>query len=220
LPAASPSPPDFQLTTNPVDGSRVEGALQSAYEGLSPRPGPWESIREAGARVMARLMDLAGALLEAGSGAGRIIAWAALVGLASALIWGAVWLLRRVGLVKETSALRQGERRERVDWRAAAEAALSRGDLVAATRALYRQLLDTLMAKGWLTDRPGLTAGDCRRAARRIPGLYGDIETATAAFESVAYGKHLASERDIEVLRKAESLVAAAPGPESPAGLP
>lgn len=216
---AAPAPSQgFSLTTNPVDGARTEAALQSAYDGLSPQPGLWQTIKDALARALGWVIDMFERFLTGPSGAGRVFAWAAAAALAVVLGWTGIWLLRRVGLVKETSSAGRAAQAPPVDWRAAAESALSRGDLVEATRALYRQLLATLARKGWITDRPGLTAGDCRRAGRRIPGLYPEIATATAAFEKVAYGKRFAEPADVEALRRAERLVAAAPGPEPAAG--
>lgn len=211
--ASSPAPQDFQLTTNQIDGRQAERALRAAYEGLNPRPGPWQRIQDSVAQVLERIGEMIERLLSGGSAVGRAIGWLALLGVLVALMWGGYWLLRRVGLVKEASTAPAAGRKESVDWRAAADRALNKGDLVEATRALYRQLLATLTAKGWLADRPGLTAGDCRRAARRIPGLYGEIEIATTSFENVAYGNRHASESEVEALRRAESLVAAAPGP-------
>jgi hypothetical protein len=218
LAAAPEAPAAFDLTTNPVDPGTSEAALRSAYEGLTPDPGLWDSIKDSLVRAVGWLIDVIGRFLAGGSGAGRLVAWTAAVALTVVLAWAGVWLLRRVGLVKESSAATGDRSAPPVDWQAAADGALARGDLVEATRALYRQLLATLARKGWITDRPGLTAGDCRRAARRIPGLYPDIAMATLAFEKVAYGKRYAEPEDVEALRRAESLVAAAPAAPAPPG--
>jgi hypothetical protein len=217
--AAPPSPgPGFPLTTDHIDPSRAREALNSAYDGLSPQPGLWDSIQATILGFFAWIMDFVGGLVAGRSGVGLVLGWLAVAALTGAVLWAAVWLLRRVGIVKVSSARSKQVAPPPVDWQAAADAALARGDLVEATRALYRELLVTLMERGFLTDRPGLTAGDARRAARRVPGLYAEIESATSAFENVAFGKRYADEAGIESLKRARSLVAASPGPDSHGG--
>lgn len=200
----------FPVSTRPLDESRVQDALRSAYEGVDAEPGGWQRLTELVGTLLEWVVGFIGERLGAPGLAG-VLGWVALIAVVGATGWAVLWALRRMGLVSESSLRSEDAASAAVDWGAVAVGALERGDLSEATHACYRELLATLAARGWLTEQPGLTAGDCRRAARQIPGLYPAIESATRAFERVAYGNRGARPEDIALLRQARGLVAAAP---------
>lgn len=200
----------FPISTRPLDESRVQDALRSAYEGVDAEPGGWQRLTELLGTLLERAAGIVGERLGA-SGLAGVLGWVALIAVLGTAGWAVLWALRRIGLVSESSVRSEDAASAAVDWGAVAAGALERGDLSEATHACYRELLATLASQGWLTEQPGLTAGDCRRAARQIPGVYPAIESATRAFERVAYGNRGARDEDIALLRKARSLVATAP---------
>jgi hypothetical protein len=108
--------------------------------------------------------------------------------------------------VKETRQGAGPAESQAIDWRAEAEAARARGDLLQAIRAYYRQLVQSLAEKGWVSDRPGVTSGECRRAVKNLP-ISPEVERATRAFEAVVYGRRSPRNEDVEALRSAEALV-------------
>jgi hypothetical protein len=197
--------------TTPIDNAQLTRALHSAYEGIRPEPGFLQSARFVIWQFIQNLFAAAESALSGASGIGKILIWLIPAAAIAVAGWAIVWLLRRVGLVPERSSGRPDPSLDSVDWEAEADKALLVGDLIGATKALYRQLVITLMKKGWLIDRPGLTAGECRMAVRELPGIFYEVQAATRAFERVTYGKRAAAEADVEALRLAERLVLAAP---------
>jgi hypothetical protein len=186
----------------PVDADGVEAALTDAYRGvLQVAPGIIERIRRAIGELIQSLL----ARLFSFQGAGTIVAWAVLVGLGIL----AVWLIRRLRLVPETSmeVAGGGTGTPRVDWIARAEDAVRAGDLHLAVHAFYRGLLGTLSGRGLLIDAPGLTAGECRSTVRAVrPELFDAVADATGAFEQIAYGGAVPEPGDVDTLRRAVAL--------------
>lgn len=186
----------------PVDADDVESALTDAYRGvLQVDPGIIERIRRAIGELIQGLL----ARLFSFQGAGTIVAWAVLVGLGIL----AVWLIRRLRLVPETSmeVAGGGTGAPRVDWIARAEEAVRAGDLHLAVHAFYRGLLSALSGRGLLIDAPGLTAGECRSTVRAVrPELFDAVVDATGAFEQIAYGGAVPEPGDVDTLRRAVAL--------------
>jgi HAMP domain-containing protein len=186
----------------PVDADDVESALTDAYRGvLQVDPGIIERIRRAIGELIQGLL----ARLFSFQGAGTIVAWAVLVGLGIL----AVWLIRRLRLVPETSmeVAGGGTGAPRVDWIARAEDAVRAGDLHLAVHAFYRGLLGALSGRGLLIDAPGLTAGECRSTVRAVrPELFDAVADATGAFEQIAYGGAVPEPGDVDTLRRAVAL--------------
>jgi hypothetical protein len=186
----------------PVDADAVEAALTDAYRGvLQVAPGIIERIRRAIGELIQGLL----ARLFSFQGAGTIVAWAVLVGLGIL----AVWLIRRLRLVPETSleVAGGGTGTPRVDWIARAEDAVRAGDLHLAVHAFYRGLLGVLSGRGLLIDAPGLTAGECRSTVRAVrPELFDAVADATGAFEQIAYGGAVPEPGDVDTLRRAVAL--------------
>ena len=186
----------------PVDTDDVESALTDAFRGvLQVDPGLIERIRRAIGELIQNLL----ARLFSFQGAGTIVAWAVLVGLGIL----AVWLIRRLRLVPETSMEVVGGRTgaPRVDWISRAEDAVRAGDLHLAVHAFYRGLLGALSGRGLLIDAPGLTAGECRSTVRAVrPELFDAIADATGTFEQIAYGGAVPEPDDVDTLRRAVAL--------------
>ena len=186
----------------PVDADDVESALTDAYRGvLQVDPGLIERIRRAIGELIQSLL----ARLFSFQGAGAIVAWAVLVGLGIL----AVWLIRRLRLVPETSTEVAGGRTGApgVDWIAHAEDAVRAGDLHLAVHAFYRGLLGALSGRGLLIDAPGLTAGECRSTVRAVrPELFDAVADATGTFEQIAYGGAVPEPDDVDTLRRAVAL--------------
>lgn len=189
-------------STEPVDADVIESALTDAYRGvLQVDPGIIERIRRAIGELIQGLL----ARLFSFQGAGTIVAWAVLVGLGIL----AVWLIRRLRLVPETSmeVAGGGTGTPRVDWIARAEDAVRAGDLHLAVHAFYRGLLGALSGRGLLIDAPGLTAGECRSTVRAVrPELFDAVADATGAFEQIAYGGAVPEPGDVDTLRRAVAL--------------
>ncbi len=190
------------IAAEPVDPVEVGSALASAYQGvLQVDPGIIERIR----RAIAELIQSVLSRLFSFQGAGTLVAWAVLAGLAIL----AVWLVRRLRLVPETAmdAIPNGSAATRVDWIARAEDAFRAGDLHGAVHAFYRGLLTALSGRGLLIDAPGLTAGECRSTVRDVrPELFEAVAEATGAFEQVAYGGAVPGTDDVDSLRRAIAL--------------
>lgn len=186
----------------PRDPDQIESALTNAYRGvLQVDPGIIERIRRAIGELIQGLL----ARLFSFQGAGTIVAWAVLVGLGIL----AVWLIRRLRLVPETSmeVAGGGTGTPRVDWIARAEDAVRAGDLHLAVHAFYRGLLGALSGRGLLIDGPGLTAGECRSTVRAVrPELFDAVADATGAFEQIAYGGAVPEPGDVDTLRRAVAL--------------
>ncbi|MET1012192.1 MAG: DUF4129 domain-containing protein, partial [Actinomycetota bacterium] len=189
------------IAAEPVHPEEVESALASAYQGvLQVDPGLIERIR----RAIAELIGSVLSRLFSFQGAGTLVAWAVLAGLAIL----AVWLVRRLRLVPETAmeVVPSGSAM-RVDWIARAEDAFRAGDLHGAVHAFYRGLLTALSGRGLLIDAPGLTAGECRSTVRATrPDLFEAVAEATRAFEQVAYGGAVPGADDVDSLRRAVAL--------------
>lgn len=189
-------------SASPVDADDLESALTDAYRGvLQVDPGLIERIRRAIGELIQSLL----ARLFSFRGAGLIVAWVVLVGLGML----AVWLIRRLRLVPETSTEVAGgpTGSPRVDWIARAEDAVRAGDLHLAVHAFYRGLLGALSGRGLLIDAPGLTAGECRSTVRATrPGLFDAVADATGTFEQIAYGGAQPEPDDVDTLRRAVSL--------------
>jgi hypothetical protein len=189
-------------SAGPVQADDVESALDDAYRGvLQVDPGLIERIRRAIGELIQSLL----ARLFSFQGAGTIVAWAVLVGLGIL----AYWLIRRLGLVPETSMEVAGGRTgaPRMDWTARAEEAARAGDLHLAVHAFYRGLLGALSGRGLLIDAPGLTAGEARSTVRAVrPELFDAVADATGAFEQIAYGGAVPEPDDVDTLRRAVAL--------------
>lgn len=189
-------------SADPIDADLVEAALTDAYRGvLQVDPGFIERIRRAIGELIQGLL----ARLFSFQGAGTIVAWAVLVGLGIL----AVWLIRRLRLVPETTMEVAGGRTgaPRVDWIARAEDAVRAGDLHLAVHAFYRGLVGALSGRGLLIDAPGLTAGECRSTVRAVrPELFDAVADATGAFEQIAYGGAVPEPGDVDTLRRAVAL--------------
>jgi hypothetical protein len=187
------------LDTPPADADRVDAALDQAYRGsIQVDPGFIERIRRAIVELMNGLLTR----LFSFRGAGSVIAWAVIL----AVVVLAVWLLRRLRFVPETTMRpeRSPARPVRIDWNARAEEAIRRGDLRAAVHALYRGLLSTLSGRGLVRDLPALTAGECRTTVRSLrPELFDAVAEATGTFERVAFGGAEPGAQDVEAMRRA-----------------
>ena len=190
----------------PVDPDDMETALEEAYRGaIQVEPGLVERIRRAILEFIQGFLSRVFAF----RGAGTLVAWAAIVGLGLL----AVWLLRRLRLVPETSMEVVGSsiRNQRVDWIARAEEAFRTGDLHGAIHAFYRGLLTSLSGRGLLMDVPGLTAGECRSTVRVVrPDLFEAVADATGTFERVAYGGASPGPDEVDTMRRAIALARSA----------
>jgi Domain of unknown function (DUF4129) len=185
--------------------SRLRTALDRAYRNLgSAHPGFLQRLR----RAVDDFLQWALGHLFSVRGPQTLFAWLVVI----ALLLPLVPLARRLGIVPERGIKGLGGRPGlQTDWYALADEALARGDLRTAVPALYAALLSTLSARGLVTGGPSLTAGECRRAvAGSRPRLYPLVETATVAYERVAYGRMTPAPRDVQLLREAE-LAARAP---------
>jgi hypothetical protein len=183
----------------------VGSALSAAYQGvLQVDPGLVERIR----RWIAELIQNMLSRLFSFQGAGSVVAWIVVAGLAIL----AVWLVRRLRLVPETAMeAASGGGVARVDWIARAEDAFRAGDLHAAVHAFYRGLLSALSGRGLLIDAPGLTAGECRSTVREVrPELFEAVADATGTFEEIAYGGAVPGADDVDRLRRAVTLARSA----------
>jgi hypothetical protein len=193
------------MSAGPVRSDDVQVALSDAYRGvLQVDRGIVERIR----RWIAELIQNLFARLFSFQGAGTVVAWAVLVGLAIL----AFWLVRRLRLVPETTVeAGGGSGTVRIDWLARAEGAVRAGDLNGAVHAFYRGLLAALSGRGLLIDAPGLTAGECRSTVRDVrPDLFDAVADATGAFEQVAYGGAVPGADDVDRLRRAVALARSA----------
>ncbi|HEX2258572.1 MAG TPA: DUF4129 domain-containing protein [Actinomycetota bacterium] len=209
----TPTPEAAQnpFSTSPIDHAELTRALHSAYRGIRAEPSFMQTLAFSIEQFIRNLFSTLYRTLVDASGPGKVLIWLFLAAGGLVLVWTIVWLLRRVGLVGERSLNGLSRELDRVDWQAEADKALSGGDLTGATRALYRQLVITLIKKGWLPDSPGVTSGDCRRAVRELPDLYRAVEAATRAFERTTYGRSPVHGPDIEILRFAGRLAMEAP---------
>jgi hypothetical protein len=194
------------IDARPVDPDEVESALETAYQGaIQVDPGLVERIRRAVAEFIQGLLSRVFAF----RGAGSLIAWAVIAGLALL----AFWLLRRLRLVPETSmeVVGPSTRSQRVDWIARAEEAFRSGDLHGAVHAFYQGLLAALSGRGLLIDVPGLTAGECRSTVRVVrPDLFEAVSDATGTFERVAYGGAAPGPDAVDTMRRAVTLARSA----------
>lgn len=194
------------LSTYPVDPAQIEDALRHSYQGINAEPGVGQRLLDAVQQVLLYLLRLFFEALERIGGAGSLVRWLVATVLGLLVLWLGWRILRRVGLVKETRREAGPGESPVIDWRADAEAALARGDLLQAIRAYYRQLVQSLAEKGWVSDRPGVTSGECRRAVKNLP-ISPEVERATRVFEAVVYGRRSPRDEDVEALRSAEVLV-------------
>jgi hypothetical protein len=193
------------VAATPADPEDVGPALAAAYRGvLQVDPGLVERIR----RWIAELIQNLLSRLFSFQGAGSVVAWIVVAGLAVL----AVWLVRRLRLVPETAMeAASGGGVARVDWIARAEDAFRAGDLHAAVHAFYRGLLSALSGRGLLIDAPGLTAGECRSTVREVrPELFDAVADATGTFEEIAYGGAVPGADDVDRLRRAVTLARSA----------
>jgi Domain of unknown function (DUF4129) len=193
------------ITATPANTEDVGSALSAAYQGvLQVDPGLVERIR----RWIAELIQNLLSRLFSFQGAGSVVAWIVVAGLAIL----AVWLVRRLRLVPETALeAASGGGVARVDWIARAEDAFRAGDLHAAVHAFYRGLLSALSGRGLLIEAPGLTAGECRSTVREVrPELFDAIADATGTFEEIAYGGAVPRAADVDRLRRAVTLARSA----------
>jgi hypothetical protein len=194
------------VAARPVDPDDIETALEKAYQGaIQVEPGLVERIRRAVIEFIQGFLSRAFAF----RGAGSLVAWAVIAGLGVL----ALWLLRRLRLVPETSMPVVGSptRSERVDWIARAEEAFRAGDLHGAVHAFYRGLLTSLSGRGLLMDVPGLTAGECRSTVRVArPDLFEAVSDATGTFERVAYGGAAPGPDEVDTMRRAVTLARSA----------
>jgi hypothetical protein len=197
------------LSTDPVDAAQLEAALGRSYQGIEVEPGVGQRLIDVVQQVLSYLLRLFFAAPERLGGAGSLIQWLVATALALMILWLAWRIFRRIGLVKETHRGEGSIGAPTIDWRANAEAARARGDLFQAIRDYYRQLVQNLAAKGWVSDRPGVTSGECRRAVKSLP-ISSEVERATRVFEAVVYGRRSPRAEDVEVLRSAEELVSGA----------
>jgi hypothetical protein len=191
----------------PIDPVRVRDALTQAYRDV---PG-----RSVASRYLRYAMEFIGSLLsrwidslDASHGLGSVLAWASLL----LIVVAVVAVLRRLGIGFVPEPTARAERgTERVDWRAASERALRSGDATLAVIALYHVLLEALASRGVIRGDPAVTSGECRVAvARSMPGVYGQVASATESFERVAYGGRPAEPHDVEALRAANRAVGSA----------
>ena len=194
------------IAAEPVDRRRSSRPWRPPTRGsCRSTPGLIERIR----RAIAELIGSVLSRLFSFQGAGTLVAWAVLAGLAIL----AVWLVRRLRLVPETAmeVVPSGSAATRVDWIARAEDAFRAGDLHGAVHAFYRGLLTALSGRGLLIDAPGLTAGECRSTVRAMrPDLFEAVAEATGAFEQVAYGGAVPGADDVDSLRRAVALARSA----------
>jgi hypothetical protein len=192
------------IAATPASSEDVGSALEAAYRGvLQVDPGLVERIR----RWIGELIQNLLARLFSFQGAGSVVAWIVLAGLAIL----AVWLVRRLRLVPETAMEASGGGVARVDWIARAEDAFRAGDLHGAVHAFYRGLISALSGRGLLIDAPGLTAGECRSTVRAVrPDLFDAVADATGTFEEVAYGGAVPEADDVDRLRRAVTLARSA----------
>lgn len=188
-------------TAPPTDQAKVASALDRAYAEIA-LPSLWQRlgryIRSAAVRLIRTIL----LPFVAYQGFGSWVAWSVLIGFLGVL----VLVLRRLGVhvVPERAAAHPRRGFAATDWQGLAEQAIGRGDLRAATRALYHALVAALAARGVVAADPSVTAGECRSAvARAAPTLYPTVMEATNAFERVAYGGAPPEPPDIDALRTA-----------------
>jgi hypothetical protein len=190
-----------------TDQAKVASALDRAYAEIA-LPSLWQRLGRYIRAAIVRLIRTILFPLVTYQGVGSWVAWSVLIGLLVIL----VLVLRRLGVhvVPERAALRPVPGFAATDWQGLAEQAIRRGDLRAATRALYHALVAALAARGVVAASPSVTAGECRSAvARAIPTLYPTVTEATKAFERVAYGGVPPEPPDIDALRMATREAAA-----------
>lgn len=184
---------------------RIDGALSSAYAGISAHPSLTSRLRH---DLWVFILDVWHAIARAGHGAGNVLFIVAGLVIAAAIVF---ILSRFRGIVAESGDARAFGRRPRekqVDWEQVASEALARGDFEAAVRARYNALLSALSGRGAVPRVLSLTAGECRRAvARNLPEAYPAVERATAVFESVVYGRAAAGQAEADLLAEATASV-------------
>lgn len=194
-------------TAPPTDQAKVASALDRAYAEIA-LPSLWQRLgRNIRAAIVRLIRTILLPLVEY-QGLGSWVAWSVLIGFLGVL----VLVLRRLGVhvVPDPAAVRHRPGFAATDWQGLAEQAIGRGDLRAATRALYHALVAALAARGVVAANPSVTAGECRSAvAGAMPTLYPTVMEATKAFERVAYGGAPPEPPDIEALRTATREAAA-----------
>lgn len=194
-------------TASPTDQATVVSALDRAYAEIA-LPSVWQRLGRHIRAAIVRLIRTILLPLVTYKGFGSWVAWSVLIGFLGVL----VLVLRRLGVhvVPERAAVQPRPGFAAMDWQGLAEQAIRRGDLRAATRAMYHALVAALAARGVVAANPSVTAGECRSAvARAMPTLYPTIMEATEAFERVAYGGAPPEPPDIEALRTATREAAA-----------
>ena len=191
----------FDAATGATAARGLRADLEAAYVGIDVDAGLFEAIRR-------RLMSLLAALFRGAVSLdlGSVGGWLVIL----ALLAVTVWLLRRVGLRPVPEAAVRDRRRGMLpaDWRRAAEEAMALGEHRQAVVALYRATVATLAERGVVDDRPSLTAGELRAAARASPAA-GLVAQATRRYERVRYGMIPATEEDVAALLAAEREVRA-----------
>ncbi len=190
-----------------TDQAKVASALDRAYAEVA-LPSLWQRLGRYTRAAIVRLIRTILLPLVTYQGFGSWVAWSVLIGFLGVL----VLVLRRLGVhvVPERAATRPSPGFAVTDWQGLAEQEIRRGDLRAATRALYHALVAALAARGVVAANPSVTAGECRSAvARAMPTLYPTVVEATKAFERVAYGEAPPEPPDIEALRTATREAAA-----------
>lgn len=190
------------------DPADLREALDHAYRGIQADPGLAERITRSLLSALRAFGNLVGRALshDRVSIGATIAAWA----VVAALVFLAVRALLRLRLVPDRLMRSAREHEVGVDWHARADTALRAGDHREAVRALYRALLAALNRRGIVHDAPSLTAGECRRVARRMrPELAPPIDRATGIYERVTYGLDDPGDHDLQHMREAERVVLA-----------
>jgi len=201
--------PDLFLLAKvaPPDQRRISDALDRAYAGVDAEPGLAERILRYVANGLQTVLEMLGRVLTGDGVSGVVTAVAWLIVAALAFVAGRALL--RVRLTSDRR-VRRREPDDQVDWHARADLAMRAGDHREAVRALYRALVAAMNGRGIVHDEPSLTAGECRRLARRSrPDLASAIDQATGIYERVTYGLGDFGDIELQHMREAERAVLA-----------
>lgn len=195
------------IAASPPDSDQVRKAVEEAYRGAEIRIGPLERIAAAISNFLAEILSVPFRLLEGGPGG--------LLGVAIVVValgFLAVFLVRRIRIVPERRLEEMRNRAEAAtDWDRVAREALERGDIVEATRARFRALLQALADRGVVEAIPSLTAAEAKAQTRQgLPSVYSLVSDATTIFERVAYGESAPARAELDTIRRAEEAVRAA----------
>ena len=171
------------------EARRRAAAILARAEFRPARPNPLRRVLDPVGRFLARFLSSLGG----GSGAGSVVGWVLVVGVAAGLVVLVVRALRRrpaaAGAAAGDAPPTVVVRRAADEWRAEAAAHAAAGRWREALRCRYRAVVAELADRGVVDDGPATTTGRSRaQVAAGRPELGPAFAEATEAFDRVVYG--------------------------------